>query len=52
MYTYIYIFLNIPIIIYTSKLQQVSKRGLLGPERSQLVTCWRVLVCNSMDAMG
>ena len=28
----------------TSILQQVSFRGFLGPNRSQLVTCWRMLV--------
>ena len=29
---------------YTSTLQQVSFGGLLGSNRFQLVTCWRVLV--------
>ena len=29
---------------HTSTLQQVSFGGLLGPNRFQLVTCWRVLV--------
>ena len=42
---YIKILFNIYYIyIYTSILQQVSFRGFLGPTRSQLVTCWRMLV--------